>query len=53
MQHSETTIPLPASGEKRRYRRPGCDQRITLVTKVKADVWKAAKKVRIFADWMS
>jgi hypothetical protein len=28
-------------------------QRITVSTKVKPEVWKAAKKVRIFADWMS
>ena len=26
---------------------------ITLSTKVKADVWSAARKVRIFADWRS
>ncbi len=26
---------------------------ITLETKVKGDVWKAAKKVRIFADWIT
>lgn len=33
---------------------PGArDQRITLATKVKADVWKSAKKARIFADWTS
>jgi hypothetical protein len=33
---------------------PGAhDQPIKLSTKVKADVWKRAKKVRIFADWMS
>ena len=29
------------------------DQRISVSMKVKPDVWKAAKKVRIFADWMS
>jgi hypothetical protein len=29
------------------------DRPITLSTKVKADVWKASKKVRIFADWKS
>jgi hypothetical protein len=29
------------------------DQKISVSTKVKPDVWKAAKKVRIFADWMS
>jgi hypothetical protein len=28
-------------------------QQITVRTKVKADVWKAAKKLRIFADWRS
>jgi hypothetical protein len=28
------------------------DQKISVSTKVKPDVWKAAKKVRIFADWM-
>ena len=26
---------------------------ILLTTKVKPDVWNAAKRVRIFADWMS
>lgn len=29
------------------------DQKISVSMKVKPDVWKAAKKVRIFADWMS
>src|SRR5512143_885491 len=28
-------------------------QKISVSMKVKPDVWKAAKKVRIFADWMS
>lgn len=33
---------------------PGAhDHKVTLSTKVSADAWKAAKKVRIFADWMS
>jgi hypothetical protein len=33
---------------------PGAhDMGITLSTKVKADVWSAARKVRIFADWRS
>jgi hypothetical protein len=31
----------------------GRDQRISVSTKVKPETWKAAKKVRIFADWMS
>jgi hypothetical protein len=29
------------------------EQEISVSTKVKAETWKAAKKVRIFADWMS
>jgi hypothetical protein len=29
------------------------DQRVSVSMKVKPDIWKAAKKVRIFADWMS
>jgi hypothetical protein len=33
---------------------PGAkDQPIKLSTKVKADDWKASKRARIFADWMS
>ena len=28
-------------------------QQLNVTTKVKADVWKAAKKARIFADWTS
>ena len=33
---------------------PGArDQKISVSTKVKPEIWKAAKKVRIFADWMS
>ena len=39
---------------KRSIVAPGArDQQLTLETKVKADVWKRAKKARIFADWMS
>ncbi|HMA17121.1 MAG TPA: hypothetical protein VKS03_01650, partial [Thermoanaerobaculia bacterium] len=29
------------------------DQNVSVSTKVKPEIWKAAKKVRIFADWMS
>ena len=29
------------------------DQPITVSTKARADVWKASRKVRIFADWRS
>lgn len=29
------------------------DQKVSVSTKVKPEIWKAAKKVRIFADWMS
>jgi hypothetical protein len=28
-------------------------RQISLTTKVKPEVWKATKKTRIFADWMS
>lgn len=38
----------------RRVLPPGASAlEISLATKVKPDVWSAAKKVRIFADWMS
>jgi hypothetical protein len=29
------------------------DQRIELTSKVKAETWKAVKRARIFADWVS